>query len=171
LSPQKGLDRLIPAFAKLARPEAVLVLAGPDYDGYGEVVRRLVRENKIEPRVFFAGMLQGRRRIEALVDADLFVLPSHHENFGIVVAEAMAAGVALVVSREVNLWNEVVASGAGAAVSGEVNELAAEMGRWLEDPARRESAGRAGREYALQHYDWNAIAKHWVDHYGRLLKK
>ena len=171
LSPQKGLDRLIPAFAKLARPEAVLVLAGPDYDGYGEVVRRLVRENAIESRVLFAGMLQGRARIEALVDGDLFVLPSHHENFGIVVAEAMAAGAALVVSREVNLWNEVVASGAGAAVSGEVNELAAEMGRWLDDPARRASAGRAGRAYALEHYDWNTIARHWVEHYGRLIQK
>jgi glycosyltransferase involved in cell wall biosynthesis len=171
LSPQKGLDRLIPAFAKLARPETVLVLAGPDYDGYGEVVRRLVRENGIESRVFFAGMLRGRARIEALVDGDLFVLPSHHENFGIVVAEAMAAGAALIVSREVNLWNEVVASGAGAAVSGEVTELAGEMGRWLDDPARRESAGRAGRAYALEHYDWNAIAQHWVEHYGRLIRK
>jgi glycosyltransferase involved in cell wall biosynthesis len=168
LSPQKGLERLIPAFAQMALPQAVLVLAGPDYDGYGEVVRRLVRENRIEERVVFTGMLEGRQRIEALVDADLFVLPSHHENFGIVVAEAMAAGAPVLVSREVNLWNEVVAACAGSAVSGDVAELAREMERWMGDRERRAAASRAGRAYALAHYDWNTIARHWADHYARL---
>ena len=114
LSPQKGLDRLIPAFeafAKSRSPDAVLVLAGPDSDGYSKFVNELIGRSGLKDRIVLTGMLRGRDRIEALVDADLFVLPSHHENFGIVVAEAMAAGTPVVVSREVNIQGDVEESG------------------------------------------------------------
>ena len=103
LSPQKGLDVLIPAMIR-TNDDVMLVLAGPDYDNYGARVRGWVSELLLQDRVIFTGMLHGAERIQAFRDADLFVLPSHHENFGIVVAEAMAAGTPVVISREVNIW-------------------------------------------------------------------
>jgi glycosyltransferase involved in cell wall biosynthesis len=174
LSPQKGLDRLIPAFAEYLRQhpsDAVLVLAGPDYDGYSQVVRSLIDRSGVKERVVMTGMLRGRERIEALVDADLFVLPSHHENFGIVVAEAMAAGTPALVSREVNMWRDLESSGGGAALSGEVKELAAAMAQWMAEPQRRRAAGERGRAFALAHYNWDLIAGHWRGHYARLLER
>jgi glycosyltransferase involved in cell wall biosynthesis len=171
LSPQKGLNILVPAFAEFARREqtdAVLVLAGPDYDGYGEEVRRLVRREGIDDRVVFAGMLRGRERVEALVDADLFALTSHHENFGIVVAEAMAAGAPVLISKEVNIWGDVIEAGAGAAVNGEAPAVAREMGRWMADASMRREAGRRGRSFALARYGWDPIARNWAEHYRRL---
>ena len=113
----------------------------------------------------------GAERIQAFRDADLFVLPSHHENFGIVVAEAMAVGTPVVISREVNIWQEVIAAGAGAAVqSGDDRELSSELTRWLADPAMRAAAGEKARAFARSHYDWGRIAKHWVGHYAALVR-
>jgi glycosyltransferase involved in cell wall biosynthesis len=171
LSPQKGLDVLVPAFARFAKGDekAVLVLAGPDYDSYGEVVKSLVRRHALERRVIFTGMLRGRERIEALVDADLFALTSRHENFGIVVAEAMAAGTAVLLSREVNIWSDVTGAGAGSAAEAEPGAVAAEMSRWMNDPALRRQAGERGRAFALSRYGWDAIAAKWVEHYRRLV--
>jgi glycosyltransferase involved in cell wall biosynthesis len=168
LSPQKGLDVLIPAFARL-EDDAILVLAGPDYDNYHLSVRDWIAQHKLADRVIVTGMLHGRERIEAFRDADLFVLPSHHENFGIVVAEAMAAGTPVVISREVNIWHEVVEAGAGAAVpGGAVDELASELTRWLADDALRTAAGEKARIFAREHYDWQNIANRWVGHYQNL---
>ena len=169
LSPQKGLDRLIPAFAKVAAAsEAMLTIVGPDYENYQQTVTGLVRQHRLDDRVLFTGMLQGERRIEALVDADLFALPSHHENFGIVVAEAMACGTPVIVSREVNIWQDVVESAGGAVTSGDVDELANQILQWLNDPARRRAAGERGRGFARDRYDWPQIARRWGEHYARL---
>ena len=169
LSPQKGLDVLVPAFARVTDNDAMLVLAGPDYDNYERAVRGWVAEHKLQDRVIFTGMLHGRARVEAFRDADLFCLPSHHENFGIVVAEAMAAGAPVVISREVNIWQEVVDAGAGAAVpGGAVDELATELNRWLGDANMREQAGQKARTVAREHYDWQSIANRWVGHYNNV---
>ncbi|MEO6437150.1 MAG: glycosyltransferase [Tepidisphaeraceae bacterium] len=171
LSPQKGLDRLIPAIALIAEgnAEAVLAIVGPDYDGYEGVVHALVQRHKLEDRVVFTGMLQGRQRIEAMVDAEMMVLPSHHENFGIVVAEAMASALPVIVSKEVNIWQDVERCGAGVAVSGEPAAVAVQIMRMLEEEREvRQTMGEQGRVFARERYDWQHIARRWVDHYARL---
>jgi glycosyltransferase involved in cell wall biosynthesis len=113
-------------------------------------------------------MLKGAERVEALVDADLFVLPSRQENFGIVVAEAMAAGVPVIISDQVNLHGEVTSSAAGEAVPLDVGSLADALTRWIADPAKRAEAGRHGRAHALANWDWNVIARRWVAQYEAL---
>src|SRR5205823_5894989 len=110
---KKGLDLLIPAFARAGIPDSVLLIAGPD-DGYLRQAKKLVAENNLADRVKFTGMLQGEQRISTLANADLFVLPSYQENFGIVAIEALAAGTPVIVSDQVNLWPEIVAAGVGA---------------------------------------------------------
>jgi len=167
LHPKKGLDLLIPAFASIAQKDAVLVIAGPSEDGYGQTVRALAVTHGVADRVIFPGMLGGREKLAALVDADLFVLPSYQENFGNVVVEAMAAGTPVVVSDQVNLWPEVAEARAGGVVELDVPAIARETVKWLADDARR-AAGLRGRAYALARYDWAAIARRWGDRYAAL---
>lgn len=168
LHPKKGLELLVPAFAMIAQKDAALVIAGPDSDGHGDQIRALAAKLGVADRVLFTGMLKGREKLSALVDADLFVLASHQENFGNVVAEAMAAGTAVVVSDQVNLWLEVVESGAGAVVKMDVGDIAAKIESWLGNESARRAAGANGRAFAMKHFDWDQIARRWGDRYGEL---
>jgi len=165
---KKGLDLLIPAFARGAPPEAMLVLAGPEAPGYHTEMDRMVRENNVQDRVLFTGMLKGRDRIGPLVDADLFALPSYQENFGIAVIEAMAAGCPVIISDQVNIHREVAASGGGAVVPTKIEPLAEALSLWLRDDTLRTAAASKTRPFVQQHYDWLRIAERWRDHYSRL---
>src|SRR5438309_2253882 len=118
LDPKKGLDLLLPAFASLKqeRSDVGLVIAG---DGELEFVRRLRSECvrlRLEGDVYWAGPLTGESKLGALADADLFVLPSYSENFGLAVIEAMAAGKPIIISDGVGIHRDVAAAEAGIVV-------------------------------------------------------
>ncbi len=167
--PKKGLDLLVPAFAALVSSDAVLVVAGPGDPDYVAGIESLARTNGIGDRVVFTGMMPERRRIESLLEADLFVLPSYQENFGIVVAEALACRTAVVVSDRVNICDDVLKASAGAVVPMNVKSLSETIGTWLTDPSRRREAGDRGREFVTRHYDWKLIASRWKRHYRRMI--
>ena len=167
---KKGLDLLIPAFARLDSKDAVLVIAGPDADGYRAHVEADVAAHGLEKRVIFAGMLQGADRVAAFRDADIFVLPSYQENFGIVVVEALAAGTPVIVSDAVNIHRQISAAGVGSVVPLEVEALSQELMRWLQDPALRAKASHHAREFVQRNFDWNTIAQRWAQHYAELPK-
>lgn len=162
---KKGLELLIPAFAQLDVPEAQLVIAGPDQGDYRAEVESMMRAHDLGDRVLFTGMLRGSSRVAALADADLFVLPSHQENFGIVVVESLASGTPVVISDQVNIHREITAAGAGGVVPLDAAALAAEMSRWLGDEQRRADAAVRGAAFVRERYDWNQIAARWVDRY------
>jgi glycosyltransferase involved in cell wall biosynthesis len=115
IHPKKGCDLLIDAFAQAAPPEMHLVVAGPDETGWGARLSDLALENCIEDRVHFTGMLQGDAKWGALYGAEAFVLPSHQENFGIAVADALACGTIALISDKVNIAADVERDGAGVA--------------------------------------------------------
>lgn len=119
IHPKKGCDLLVRAFAALAdrEPDVHLVVAGPDQAHQVPALRRIAAEAGIAARVHFPGMVAGAQKAGALRAASAFVLPSHQENFGIAVAEALAAGTPVLVSDQVAIWREVVADGAGFAAS------------------------------------------------------
>lgn len=160
IHPKKGLDLLVEAFAEASLPEgAALVIAGGDLAGHLPEVRALAR--RADPggeRILFAGELRGGERIEALVDADLFVLPSRQENFGIAVAEAMACGAPVVVSDRVNLAGVVERAGAGAVVPLGGGALSRSLGEWMGDAGRRRAAGDRGRRFAMARLLWPRLA-------------
>jgi glycosyltransferase involved in cell wall biosynthesis len=169
LHPKKGLDLLIPAFARAALPEASLVIAGPaDSGAYQAELARLVMRHGIESRCILTGMLHGVDRLALLADADLLVLPSRQENFGIVVAEALACGTPVLVSDQVNIHRDVRDAGVGAVFPLEVDAIARELKRWGTDGSLRRSAARRAAAFARARYDWAAIACRWIEHYGRL---
>lgn len=171
LHPVKGLDLLIPAFARAGLPDAVLVLAGPDEGGYEQTVRQMIHANGLDDRVIFTGMLFGSDRIAALIDADLFVLPSYMENFGLVALEALAAASPVVLSDQVNFCDYVRAHDFADIVPCQADALATAIAARMADPARLSRDGQAGRSWALDHFDWSAIARRWHGHYEQVLNK
>jgi len=162
---KKGLDLLIPAFASGAPSDALLVIAGPDHTNYLATARRLVQEAGLGDRTLFTGMLRGPERIEALVDGDVFALSSYQENFGIAVVEAMACGVAVVVSDQVNSCTEVTESDAGIVVRTKVEAVGDAIRTLLSDDAARAAMGRRGRVHARSKFGWSTIATNWTKHY------
>jgi glycosyltransferase involved in cell wall biosynthesis len=169
IHPKKGLDLLVPAFARGNLADALLVIAGPDDAGYRGEVERMIADNALTGRVLFTGMLKGAARIEALVDADLFALPSYQENFGIAVAESLACGTPVVISDQVNIHPEITAAGVGGVVPLDADRLAGELHRWMTDTPLRQSAVERARPLVRERYDWNQIARRWREHYSRLI--
>lgn len=112
---KKGCDLLVEAFAQVAAaiPDNDLVIAGPDQVGLVAELRAQAERLGISARVHFPGMVSGDIKAGAFRGADAFVLPSHQENFGIVVAEALACGTPVLISDKVNIWREVDADCAG----------------------------------------------------------
>lgn len=115
IHPKKGCDLLVEAFVDIAHqnPGIDLVIAGPDQVALVAGLSALAQERGIGARVHFPGMLRGDAKAGAFRGAEAFILPSHQENFGIVVAEAMASASPVLISNKVNIWREVEACGGG----------------------------------------------------------
>lgn len=167
LHPKKGLDLLLPAFARLVG-DSLLVIAGPDQNDYRATLAAEVARLGLDGRVLFTGMLQGVEKLAALADADLFVLPSYQENFGVAVIEALAAGTPVVLSDQVNIHAEVYAAGVGGVVPTRVEPLAAELQRWLDSGELRRAASSRAVPFVRERFGWDRIAQRWAGHYGRL---
>lgn len=172
LHDKKQPDLLLRAFDKLARdfPDAALVLAGPGDARYVGRLRSEARRLGLEKRVVFPGLLQGRAVQEALVDADLFVLPSLQENFGLAVAEAMAAGCPVVVTPEVALAPEIEKWEAGLVVEADAGAVADGVQRLLRDGDLRQAMGRNGRQLVLERFTWERVAAEMLGVYEDLLQ-
>ena len=122
LSPKKNPEMLIRAFANLDLPKTKLVLAGPNESGYLEKLQSIRSELGLESDVVFVGPLFGNEKISALVDADIFVLPSTNENFGNVIAESVAAGTPVVITNKCGIA-PYIKDRVGLVVSTEQHEL------------------------------------------------
>jgi len=134
MHPVKGCDLLIEAFARCADhdPSLHLVMAGPGTDAYALSLRAQAVRLGIADRITWTGMLAGPLKWGAYHAAEIFVLPSHHENFGIVVIEAMACGIPVLVSDKVQIWRDVVTAGAGLAEPDDTDGTIRLLRRWLE---------------------------------------
>lgn len=171
LSFVKGLDILVPAFARLASviPEAHLAIVGPDTEGLGRDVRRWCCEHGIDSQVSFVNHIPPSETREAYVDADVFVLPSYTESFGMTVVEAMACGCPVVISDQVNIWREVAETGAGRVVNLDVAAVAEAMVSLVSDKVTASRMGAAGRALVEHRYSWPAIVGDLSNVYASLL--
>ena len=172
LSRQKGLDLLVHAFERLvrARPDLRLVLAGPDHEGYEKHVRAMVRQLDLERRVVFTGMLSGARKLAAFVDAELFVLPSYFENFGAVIIEALACGLPVLISDQVNIHQELSAAGVATVVTCSVDGVAAGIDSALDDVQARGRMATAGPAVVRTHYSWDVIVPMLIERYSGITR-
>jgi glycosyltransferase involved in cell wall biosynthesis len=157
---KKGLDLLLPAFASLRAqcPDAALVLAGSGDKGLEAQLREQSIALGIADHVFWPGFLSGSEKAAAFADADVFVLPSYSENFGIAVVEAMAAGCPAVVSDQVAIHDDIKSAGAGVVVRCDARELAEALSFALSDAAARARMGSNGRQLSLTRYSLDSVA-------------
>jgi glycosyltransferase involved in cell wall biosynthesis len=130
---KKGCDLLLKAFAavKDIDRQAHLVMAGPDDSDYAMQCRALAKELGIEDRTTWTGMLTGDLKWGAFRTSDVFALPSHQENFGIAVAEALGSRLPVLISDKVNIWREVKEDDAGVVASDTVEGTIEALSSWL----------------------------------------
>jgi glycosyltransferase involved in cell wall biosynthesis len=159
---KKGCDLLINAFAQVRDidPRARLVIAGPDSGAWTPTLQAMARELGISERITWTGMLQGDLKWGAFHASDAFILPSHQENFGIAVAEALGCGLPALISDKVNIWREVEADGAGFIASDTVDGTVATLRRWLElDPTLADTMRVQATESFKRRFTVDAMSK------------
>ena len=152
LHPKKGADMLVDAFAAMAGEyqQPHLVIAGPGYQGWEHGVQRRAEAVGLGGRIHFPGPLFGDAKWGALHGADALVLPSHQENFGLVLTEALACGTPVLTTRRVNIWREISATGGGLIGEDTPEGTADLLDQWLSMPdtakARMRVEARQGYE-------------------------
>jgi glycosyltransferase involved in cell wall biosynthesis len=162
LHEKKGCEMLIKAFAALhgSLPENLhLVMAGPAADGvYLAHLKQLAgaQGDGPEAAITFTGMLTGGLKWGAFSAADAFVLPSHQENFGIAVVEAMACGTPVLISNKVNIWREIVDGGAGFVDEDNGDGTVRLLRKWLNFPENERVQMRAkARDLFVSRFEIN----------------
>lgn len=154
---KKGLDRLIRALAQV--PQARLVIAGNDDEGYWSRLATLAEELGVRQRIDYIGPVNAAIRTFWLRQATLFVLPSLSENFGNTVLEALAAACPVVVSPEVGLAEAIAISGAGVVCQGDPGALAAILRRLLSEPASLQEMSRRAPGMVARDFSWPVCAE------------
>jgi glycosyltransferase involved in cell wall biosynthesis len=162
LHPKKALDVLIDAFLSVVHlqefSEWRLVIAGDGEPSYVDSLKQMVPKQEGEQSVIFTGWLANEEKSVALENASLLALPSRQENFGLCVAEAMAYGVAVIVSPQVNLAAEIEESQSGWVAPLDSEKLAEVLAEAMQDNEERAARGRAGAELARSRFTWPAVA-------------
>lgn len=166
IHPIKGCDLLIAAFAAhaAAHPDVDLVIAGPDPVGWRATLEQHAATLGIAARVHWPGMLQGDAKWGAFRACHAFALPSHSESFGVVVAEALSASAAVLITDKVPLWREIAADGAGWVGSDDVPSLRRVVGDLLSSSTDRVAIVRAAaRACFLKRYEISIAVHRFVD--------
>lgn len=158
---KKGCDLLIEAFAGVANAEPTLqlVMAGPDQTGWAARLRSSARTLGVADRISWPGMLRGEMKWGAFYSAEAFVLPSHQENFGIAVAEALGCGLPVLISDKVNIWREIHSHRAGLVAPDTLEGTKELLGEWLLlTSAQRENMGHCARGLFRAQFTVSAMA-------------
>lgn len=171
LDKKKGLDLLLPAFAEVQQqvPDAMLVLAGSGPPEYEMLLHEQIRSLGIEQAVCFPGFLQGEEKMSALVDSDVFVLPSHSENFGLAVVEAMASNLPVIISDQVGVAHDVAQWQAGMVVPRKQDRLVTAMLQLATDASKRRLFVTNGQNLVRAQYNVNVVAQSLIQSYEQII--
>jgi glycosyltransferase involved in cell wall biosynthesis len=169
IHPKKGVDILLKAYGQhvLSNPGAppALVLAGPcSSSAYRSSLERIIQQLPKGCDVIWAGMVDGSRKWGALRSAEVFVLPSHQENFGIAVVEALSVGTPVLISRKVNIWEEIESEGAGFADEDDAAGTLRLLNRWRSvTAAGRYEMSRSAMTLFNNRYEISRVARSLID--------
>lgn len=158
----KGCDLLVQAFCELApaHPDLHLALVGSDPHHLTPSLLAQARAAGIENQVSWLGMLSGDEKWGAFHACDVFALPSHHENFGIAVAEAMGCSKPVLISNQVNIWREIEAGGGGLVADDTLDGTRQNLQRWLAlTPEASRKMGAQAHDTFLRHFTVEAMAQ------------
>jgi glycosyltransferase involved in cell wall biosynthesis len=158
---RKGIDLALKAFAQVSHQisEALFIIAGPSEDHFQETLEQVARELGVFEKVIFTGFLNQAQRLSAFADADVFILTSHSENFGMSVVEAMASRLPVVVSDTVGIAEDILKAQAGKVVPLQVALIAKALEDLLLSEELRKNLGERARSLAFTKYSCLDIAK------------
>jgi glycosyltransferase involved in cell wall biosynthesis len=170
IHPIKGLDLLLPAWQELQNnfPSWRLKIVGPDNRGYLNQIKLLADKLNLQ-RVEFSGPAYQQNKILEFYSADLFVLPSYSENFGMAIAEALASGTPVVVSKGAP-WEAVVINKCGWWIDVDVKSFIVGLTEAMnKNPSELKQMGENGRNFMERDYSWDVVAKKMAKTYEWML--
>ena len=172
LDPKKGLDILLPAFDRLRKryPEAYLIVAGNGESEFIAQQKRLAEKLGIGAHILWTGFLNNEQKWFVLRDADVFVLPSYSENFGIAVVEAMAIGLPVIVSNRVAIHREVANANAGLVVGCTIDQLSEALSRIIALHGTDKTLGRNGLDTVHKKFRTTEVIRELTSLYNKFCK-
>jgi glycosyltransferase involved in cell wall biosynthesis len=179
LHPKKRPDLLIDAFQQVASQNfnSHLLMAGSGEADYLAYLQQLAAQKlgdfpsgTLRERITFTGLITGRKKNILLQGADIFALPSYSENFGIAVAEAMAAGLPVIVTPGVQIAPEISTAQGGIIINNRA-ELITALTQLLESPQMRSHLSHNAMKLAKDKYNWDSIANQLITAYGAIGKR
>jgi len=168
---KKGIELLVASFNELAlrRTDVHLLLVGGGDSDYINKIMGMLRDRGIAHRSTYTGMVSEQEKIRALTDADIFVLPSHGENFGIAVVEAMACGIPVIISDQVGIWQEVAEAEAGIVTRCDSAEIILAMEELVGNPFRMRRLGENGKKLVAMQFTQGRMAERMEKAFNRLI--
>ncbi|MCC5657834.1 glycosyltransferase [Nostoc sp. XA010] len=170
---KKRPDLLLQALGRLVKQnyDFHLIVAGSGEPEYETELKNLAMSLGISDQISFAGFVVGQEKDLLLQGSDMFILPSFSENFGIAVAEAMAAGLPVIITPGIQISPEVAAAQAGLVVEGTLETLAEAIAQLLKSPNLRQQQGNNGKQLVKQQYSWEAIAQNLTSVYHAIIER
>lgn len=166
IHPIKGVDLLIQAFAQTLQDddEYRLVVAGPGDAAYVKTLQDLAVSLNVADKIIWTGLLNEQKKWSAFAAAEVFALVSHHENFGMVIAEALACGKPVLISDKVNIWREIAGDNAGFVEEDSLEGAVRLFQRYRQlNDAGRERMSQAALQCFASHFEIATAAQGLVD--------
>ncbi len=168
IHPKKGLPMLVEAWSQVRPPGWKMKVIGPDERGHRAEVEELVRSHGLQDEWTFSAAVTGDGRWDALRGAQLFILPSYSENFGVVIAEALCVGLPVITTTGTP-WARLVEQGCGMQVAPTPTALAWALTELTSIPAlERQQLGRRGRAWIESEFTWPPLGLQMKRFYGDL---
>lgn len=173
LDKKKGFDILIPAVKEIIsqREDLYLVIAGNSQTSYLNVIKQMILDNSIKNKVIFTDEVSGDVKWALYYFAEIFVLPSYSENFGMVVVEAMACGTPVVISNKVGIHKEVEQNEAGIIVEANSERVKYGINKLLNNDYTRLMVSKKGKELVEMLYDIDKVVILMIDTFNKIINK
>lgn len=167
ISKKKGIEFTLHALKKLiiANHNVKLLVVGGDDEGYKKELDTLINELDLNNYVLFTGLLDRESSKMALMDSDIFILPSYSENFGIAVVEAMLCRIPVIISDRVGISEKIKQEDAGIVINFEdiENSLPIAIEKLILNDSFRIELGEKGQKFAVNHYDTEVVYEKFQD--------
>ncbi|QJB28890.1 glycosyltransferase [Limnospira fusiformis] len=169
IHPKKQLDFLLKVLANIQGENNFhLVIGGSGEPAYCQYIEGIISSLGLGEKVTFTGFVSGEDKQLLLYGCDFLALPSLGENFGIAVAEAMAAGLPVVITPEVEIAVDVIEENAGLVVPGTLDQWESALKQLINTPDIRREMGNNGQNLSRQRYNWNVIGPQFVEAYNSI---
>jgi glycosyltransferase involved in cell wall biosynthesis len=170
IHPKKGLEYLISALGKLKNYNFALIIAGSGESDYVQQLQDLLVTQRICDRTHLVGFVKGEAKNLYLQGADLFMLTSHSENFGIAAIESLAAGTPVLITDGVAIAPMVQEQNIGYVTKLEINAIVATIEEFLNHPQTAKQKGDRAQQYIAENYAWAKIAHNLATTYAKICK-